>query len=116
MADQIDVLELKYRKYAEARGLAAARCDVRATNRNYKKLAEIRAKLRACGEQGKAVLCRLMKDGSDAIAMSGAVDRLPFAEAEALKVLDAIARKMGPVALDAMTCAELWRAGELKNC
>lgn len=114
MADQIDVLELKYRKYAEARGSAAARYDVRATNRNYDKLAEIRPKLKACGEQGKAVLRRLMKDGSDAIAMSAAFDSLPFAEAEALKVLDAIAKKAGPIALDAMMCAKLWRAGELR--
>lgn len=55
-----------------------------------------------------------MKDRSDAVARSAAFDSLPFAEVEALEVLDAIAKKAGPIALDAMMCAELWRAGELK--
>ncbi|WP_428664194.1 hypothetical protein [Reyranella sp.] len=116
MGNQIDALELKYRKYAEAYGAAAVRGDVRATNRNSNKLAEILTKLRACGEQGKAVLRRLMNDGSDAIAVSAAFDSLPFAETEALKILDVIAKKAGPIALDAMMCAKLWRAGELKIC
>jgi len=116
MGNQIDALELKYRKYAEAYGAAAVRGDVRATNRNYDKLAEIRRKLRSCGEQRKVVLRRLMRDSSYAIAMSAAFDSLPFAETEALKILDVIAKKAGPIAFDAMMSAKLWRAGELKIC
>jgi len=115
MNNSIDELESDYRKYAEAFGKAAERSDSKATNRNFDKLAVVRLKLRACGETGKAVLRRLMKDRSNAIAKCAAVDSLPFAEAEALEVLDAIGKKAGPIALDAEMTAELWRAGELKN-
>jgi hypothetical protein len=114
MSSPIDALELEYRKYAEAFGKASERSDAKATNRNFDKLAVVRVKLKASGKQGEAVLRRLMKDRSSAIAKCAAADSLPFAEAEALKVLDAIGKKTGPIALDAEMTAELWRAGELK--
>lgn len=115
MIDKLDVLESEYRKYAEAFGKAAERYDAKATNRNFDKLAVVRLELKACGKKGEAVLRRLIKDRSDSISKCAAVDSLPFAEAEALKVLDAIGKKTGPIALDAEMTAELWRAGELKR-
>jgi hypothetical protein len=114
MKSLTDALESEYRKYAEALGKAAERRDVKATNRNFDKLAMVRPKLKACGKQGEVVLRRLMTDRSDAIAMRAAVDSLPFAEAEALTVLDALGKKAGLIALDAGMTAELWRAGKLK--
>jgi hypothetical protein len=114
MSHRIDTLESNYRKYAEAYGKAVERSDAKATNKNFDKLSAIRLKLKACRQQGKAVLCRLMKDRSDAIATCAAADSLPFAEAEALKVLDAIGKKTGLIAFDAEMTAEQWRAGELE--
>jgi hypothetical protein len=114
MSDPIGALESKYRKYAESFGAAVEQCDVKATNRNLEKLVAVGPKLRACGEQGEAVLRRLMKDTSDAVAISAATDCLPFAEADALEVLDAMARKTGAIAFDAEMTARQWRAGELE--
>jgi hypothetical protein len=82
----------------------------------YDKLIAIDPKLRACGKHGEAVLRRLMKDRSDAVASWAATDSLPFAEAEGLAVLDSIAKKAGSIAFDAEMIAEKWRAGELKIC
>lgn len=114
MNNQIDALESEYRKCAEAFGAASVRGDARAKNRNFDRLAAIRPKLRACGEQGQAILRRLMKDRSDAVATWAATDSLPFAEAEALEVLDTVAKKYGPIPFSAMMTAKQWRAGELK--
>jgi len=115
MSNQIDALESGYRQYAEAFGRAALRGDVRATRENYGKLAVIRVKLKGSGKEGEAVLRRLMKDSSDAIAVRAAIDSLPFAEREGLEVLDAIAEKNGPIAFDARMTAKQWRAGQLRN-
>ena len=80
----------------------------------FDRINAIGPKLRAHGMQGEAVLRRLMKDRSDAIASWAATDSLPFAEAEGLAVLDAIGKKAGSIAFDAEMTAEQWRAGELK--
>jgi hypothetical protein len=114
MSTQVDTLEAEYRKCAEAFGTAVKLGDARATTRNYDKLLAIGPKLRAHGMQGQAVLRRLMKDRSDAIASWAATDSLPFAEAEGLAVLDAIGKKAGSIAFDAQMTAEQWRAGKLK--
>lgn len=114
MICKADAVEADYRRYADALGEAARRNDVVATNRNYDKLARVRARLKACGRQGEAILRRLMADHSHAIAMRAAVDSLPFAEVEALRILDTIAKGSGLIALDARMSAELWRAGKLK--
>ena len=98
---------MDYRKYAEAFGAAANLGDARAANRNFNKLIAIGKKLRACGKTGESALRRLMKDRSDAVASWAATDSLPFAEAEALMVLDAIAKKSGTTAFDAKMTAEL---------
>jgi hypothetical protein len=115
MPNQIDALESKYRKYADASTAAILRGDAKTANRNFDKLVAIAPKLKAFGAEGEAVLRRLMKDASDAVATSAAFDCLPFAEAEALEVLDAIARKAGIAALDAKMIAKEWRAGRLRN-
>lgn len=114
MSKQIDALEAEYRKYAEAYGRAVELGDAKATNKNYDKINAIGPRLRAHGMQGEAVLRRLMKDRSDAIASWAATDSLPFAEAEALAVLDAIGKKAGSIAFDAEMTAEQRRAGKLK--
>lgn len=114
MGSPIDALESEYRKYAEAFGKASELGDSKATNRNYAKLAVVRVRLKKSGKIGEAILRRLMNDRSSAIAKCAAADSLPFAEAEALKVLDSIGKKTGSIALDAEMTAELWRAGKLK--
>lgn len=114
MNDQVNALETQYRKCAESFGVASVRGDAKAMNKNFDKLAAIGPKLRAYGEKGEAVLRRLMKDRSEAVASWAATDSLPFAEAEALEVLDAIATKNGPIPFSARMTAREWRAGELK--
>jgi hypothetical protein len=114
MSKQIGALEAEYRTCAEAYGAAVILGDAKATTRNYDKLIAIGPKLRAYGTLGQAVLRRLMKNPSDAVASWAATDSLPFAEADGLIVLDAIAKKTGSIAFDAEMTAEQWRAGELK--
>ena len=114
MNNPLEVLESQYREYGEAFGKAVKRGDSKASNSNYKKGATIARKLKAQGKEGEAVLRRLMRDRSDAVAVWAAADSLPFAEADALAVLDAIARKNGLIPFDARIIAEQWRAGELK--
>ena len=114
MNKQVDALEAEYRKCAKAFGMAVELGDAKATKKNYDKLLTIGPKLRAHGMQGEAVLRRLMRDRSDAIASWAATDSLPFAEAEGLAVLDAIGKKAGSIAFDAEMIAEQWRAGKLK--
>jgi hypothetical protein len=115
MSDQINTYESEYRKYAEAFGRAALQGDTNGTRENFGKLATVRAKLKACGKKGEALLRCLMRDNSDAVAVRAAIDSLPFSEEEGLEVLDAIARKSGPIAFDARMTAKLWRAGELRK-
>lgn len=88
--------------------------EVRPSSRNFKKLAAIGPELRASGAKDEAILRCLMKDGSEAVASWAATDRLPFAEAEALEVVDAIATKHGPIPFSARMTAKQWRAGELE--
>lgn len=114
MTNQIRALEVEYRKCAEVIGKASVLGDAKTINWNYDKLAVIGAKLKAYGEQGQAILHRLMKDSSDAVASLAAIDSLFFAEAEGLEVLDSIAEKHGPIAFNARITARQWRAGELK--
>lgn len=114
MSHQLSTLEKEYRKCAEAYGRAAVEGDAKVMNKNYNRLDAILAKLREYGKQGEDVLRRLMKDGSDAVATFAATDSLLFAETEGLKVLDAIARKNGPIPFDARMTARQWRAGQLK--
>ena len=115
MSNQIDAYESGYRRYAEAFGRAALKGDTKGTRENFAKLAAVRAKLKACGREGEALLRCLMRDSSDAVAVRAAIDSLPFAEEESLEVLDAIARKSGPMAFDARMTAKLWRAGGLRK-
>jgi len=112
--DRVETLESRYREYADAYGIASERGNSKAANRNYDKLAALIPELRAYGDQGQAILRRLMKDRSDAVAAWAALHSLPFAETDALQILDLIAEKKGVTALDAMMTARLWRAGELK--
>lgn len=114
MSNQLLRLETEYRNYAESYGKAVERDDTKTANRMFDKINAIGPKLRAHGMKGEAVLRRLMKDRSDAIASWAATDSLPFAEAEALAVLDAIGKKAGSIAFDAEMTAEQWRAGKLK--
>lgn len=114
MTVKIEALEVEYLKCAEAIGRASVLGDAKTMNRNYDKLAVIRAKLKACGAQGQGILRRLMKDSSDAVASLAAIDSLLFAETEGLEVLDSIAKKHGPVAFNARITARQWRAGEFK--
>jgi hypothetical protein len=114
MNDQIDALGTQYRKCAEAFGAASVRGDAKAMNKNFDKLAAIGPKLRAYGAKGEAILRCLMKDRSEAVASWAATDSLPFAEAEGLEVLDAIATRNGPIPFGARMTAKQWRAGELK--
>lgn len=114
MNDQIEALGAQYRKCADAYGTASVRGDAKAMNRNFDKLTAIGLKLRAYGEKGEAILRRLMKDRSEAVASWAATDSLPFAEAQALEVLDAIAAAHGPIPFNARMTAKQWRAGELK--
>ena len=115
MANQIEALEAKYRKYAEASTEAIRQGDAKTANRNFDKLKAVVPKLKAFGPQSEVVLRRLMKDPSDAVATSAAFDCLPFAETEALKVLDTIGGKGGIVAFNAKMIAKEWRSGELKK-
>ncbi len=112
--DQIKTLESRYRECAEAYGIASERGDSKMTNRNYDRLTALVPKLREYGEEGEAILRRLMNDRSDAVAVWAAMHSLPFAETDALHILDAIGKKNGTAALDAIMTARLWRAGDLK--
>ena len=112
--DNAKILEARYREYAEAYGIASQKGDSRATNRNHDKLVALVPKLRAFGDQGESILRRLMMDQSDAVAAWAATHSLPFAEADALGVLDVLGKKHGVTALDATMTARLWRAGALK--
>jgi len=114
MNDPVKALESEYRKCGEAFGAAVKLGDADASNKNFRRRAAIVQKLRACGKPGEAVLRRLMKDRSDAVAVWAATDSLRFAEVDALEVLDAIANKKGLIPFDARIIAEQWRAGELK--
>ena len=114
MTKSVEALELEYRKCGKAFSAAAKLGDPKASNKNFRKRSEIAQALRACGKQGEAALRLLMMDRSDAVAVWAATDSLPFAEADALKVLDRIANKKGLIPFDARIIAEQWRAGELK--
>ena len=115
MSIPLDAIEFEYQKYAQAFGDASERFDAKATNRNFRKLAAIRAKIKVSGKEGEGVLRRLMKDRSNAVAKCAAADSLHFAEVEALAVLDAIGKKTGAIALDAQIVAELWRSGKFRS-
>ena len=113
MSIKLDVLESRYRQHGVTYEAAALLGDAKAMNKIFAKWIAIGPKLRGAGEDGQSVLRRLMGDPSDAVATWAATDSLPFAEKEALKVLDAIAKKGGPIPFDAMMTAEQWRAGKL---
>ncbi len=113
MTSPIETLESEYRKRGEAFDAAVKVGDPMTSTKNLRKGAAIGRELRAYGKQGEAVLRRLMEDRSDAVAVWAATDSLPFAEADALKVLDRIANKKGLIPFDARITAEQWRAGEL---
>lgn len=116
MIGNTEALEANYRTCAEAYGAAYMRGDHKVTNRNYDKLTVLVAKLRTCGEKGEAILRRLMKDESDAIAMCAATHSLPFAERDALDVLDSIARRGGVIGFSAETTVKEWKSGRLTIC
>jgi hypothetical protein len=109
-------LESQYRESGEAFGEAIRLGDPKAMDKNYKKRIAIRKRLRACGKQGEEILHHLMKNRSDAVAVWAAADSLVFAEADALEVLDAVAKKNGMIPFNARIIAEQWRAGELDIC
>lgn len=113
MMKQVEQLESVYRKCAEAYRVASEVGDAKAKEKNFHKLVSMSRQLRARGNEGEAALHRLMKDPSDAVLTWAAWQSLPFAEKEALKLLDAVSRKRGPIAFDAEMIAEAWRAGEL---
>lgn len=113
MSQDVELLEGKFRQYAEAHGAASEQGDYKTANRNYDKLLGIVAKLRVHGAQGEAALRRLMKDRSDAVAAFAATRSLPFAEADALEVLEAIARKAGAVGFNAEMVIKEWKGGRL---
>jgi len=115
MSNSIDALEAAYRQHAEDYGEGIESSDAKAANKSFDKLAVVRLKLEARGKQGEMVLRRLMKDRSDAIATCAAADSLPFAEAEALEVLDTIGKKSHLIAFDAEMMAEQWRLGKFKS-
>lgn len=114
MTKQVDSLEETYRRAAHDYGAAAQLGNAKAKTKSLKKLISIGPKLRTGGKKGEGALRRLMRDPSDAVATWAARDSLPFAEQEALAVLDAIGKKTGPIAFDAEMVAETWRAGKLK--
>jgi hypothetical protein len=113
MMDNVEALESKYREYAKDYGAAYTSGDYRTTNRNHAKLAALLPELRATGEQGEAILHRLMRDRSDIIAMWAATHSLPFAEREAIATLDAIARRGGIIGHSAKMVIKEWQAGRL---
>lgn len=110
----VELLESKYREFAEAHGAATIRGDYKAANRNHDKLVALVPKLRACGGEGEAALLRLMADQSEAVACWAATHSLPFAESDALRTLDALAKRTGVWAFNAEMVAQQWRRGELK--
>ena len=113
MTTTIENLAAEYRKCGEAFGAAIMLGDPHAIQKCHNKRARILKKLRACGESGKTALRQLMEDHSDAVALWAATDCILFAEADALKVLDAIGKKNGLIPFTARMTAHQWRAGEL---
>lgn len=114
MNSTITNLEAEYRELAQVHGGAFQKGNYKIANISHDKLFEIFRELRSKGVEGEAVLRRLMRDPSISIASWAATHSLPFAESEALEVLDALAQQGGIIAFSAEIAAKQWRAGKLK--
>jgi hypothetical protein len=114
MNETIELLESKYRKFAEAYGEATRKCNPKLANKNYAKLIALIPKIKTYGEEGESALLRLMNDPEESVASWAAAYSLPFAESDALRVLDALAGKGGQIGHEAGMVAEQWRSGELE--
>lgn len=113
MSEAIETPESKYREFAEAHGAATRRGDYKAANKSYDKLVALVPKLRGYGSEGEAALLRLMNDRSESVAVWAATHSLPFAESDALAVLDTLAKKAGPTGFAAEIVVQQWKRGQL---
>lgn len=113
MLASMEELESDYRRFAEEHGAATQRGDHRCANSSYKSLIAIVRKIRERQQDGETILIRLMRDENLSVACWAATHCLPFAEIEALSVLDALARTHGIIGFGAKMTAQQWRSGQL---
>lgn len=113
MSETIESLESKYREFAEAHGVATQQGDYKAANKSHDKLVALFHKIKACGSGGEAALLRLMNNECESVVCWAATHSLPFAESEALAVLDTLGKRTGPIGFNAKMVAKQWRSGQL---
>lgn len=110
----IALLESAYRIHAKNHGTATQQGDYKLANKSHDELLKIKKRLYAFGEDGVAVLLRLLYDEDDAISCWAATHLLPIKPDEAMCVLSALSQKRGIIAFDAKMVLCEWKAGRLK--
>jgi hypothetical protein len=113
MSNVIDTIKNQYRALALAHGRATKAGDYKEANRNHDKLLALVPKIRACGQDGEAVLLALTEDSDEAVVCWSATHVLPFDEKRALAVLSELAKKPGPMGFNAKMVVQQWKKGEL---
>jgi len=114
VSETIAKLKTEYRECAVAQGKATLNGDYEAANLSHDKLLSLLPVIRASGPEGDAALLELITDSNDAVACWSATHALPFDETRALKVLERISKKAGPIGFNAKMVIQQWKKGELK--
>jgi hypothetical protein len=110
---EITQLEQQYRSYAEAHGVASQKGDYKSANKNHDKLMGVLAAIRKVGSEGEAALVRLSNDPNQALSCWAATHSLPFNEVAALKILEQLSERAGPVGFDAKMVVQQWKSGQI---
>ena len=110
---EITQLEQQYRSYAEAHGAATQKGDYKSANKNHDKLMVVLAAIRKVGSEGESALVRLSNDPNEAVSCWAATHSLPFDEVAALKVLERLSERTGPMGFNAKMVVQQWKSGQL---